>query len=216
MNLIWIQLIKNFLSIKNVRLAKEGEFTKRAFLNNKMDLLEAEGVIDLINAETETQKKLAMQQMEGNLSKIFNNWSKRLFKMLAYYEAQIDFLEEEVPKNISDKNNVAHIHWDKSNIFVFYQMEKHDEGTREFLKILSKILLRNRTRMNWLDFIKNTSKHDKFHHFWWHFIRNKNNKSAPKWHTLSLNWNAWVLEVNARKKLQTFTKISFIWMIFYA
>jgi len=102
-NAVLEHLIKNFSSIKNLRLAKEGEFTKRAFLNNKMDLLEAEGVIDLINAETETQKKLAMQQMEGNLSKIFNNWSKRLFKMLAYYEAQIDFLEEEVPKNISNK-----------------------------------------------------------------------------------------------------------------
>ena len=66
-NAVLEHLIKNFLSIKNLRLAKEGEFTKRAFLNNKMDLLEAEGVIDLINAETETQKKLAMQQMEGNL-----------------------------------------------------------------------------------------------------------------------------------------------------
>ena len=102
-NAVIEHLIKNLQSIKNVRLAKEGEFTKRAFINNKMDLLEAEGVIDLINAETQSQKRIAMQQIEGNLSNIFNNWNSRLIKILAYCESQIDFPEEEVPKSILNK-----------------------------------------------------------------------------------------------------------------
>ena len=96
-------LIENLLLIKNVREAEPGEFTKRAFENNKIDFLEAEAVIDLINAETKSQKTLAIQQMNGKLSKIFDKWNNQLTKSLAHYEGQIDFEEEEVPGNVSKK-----------------------------------------------------------------------------------------------------------------
>ena len=99
-------LFENLLSIKNVREAQPGEFTRRAFKNNKMDFLEAEGVIDLINAETKFQKNIAMQQVNGSLSVIFKKWNKKLLKLLAHYEGQIDFPEDEVPQNTG--NRVIH------------------------------------------------------------------------------------------------------------
>ena len=73
--------------------------------------------------------------------KLIEIWGEDFYsdnlKILKWLEKEFGAADDK-PKNISDKNNVAHIHWDKSNIFVFYQMEKHDEGTREFFKILSK------------------------------------------------------------------------------
>ena len=96
-------LIENLLLIENVREAEPGEFTKRAFKNNKMDFLEAEGVMDLINAETKSQKSLALHQVDGTLSSVFKKWNNKLLKLLAHYEGQIDFPEEEVPKNTDKK-----------------------------------------------------------------------------------------------------------------
>ena len=96
-------LIENLLLIKNVREANPGEFTKRAFRNNKIDFLEAEGIMDLINAETKFQKSLAIHQVNGSLSTIFKKWNKKILKLLAHYESQIDFPEDEVPKNTQDK-----------------------------------------------------------------------------------------------------------------
>ena len=99
-NSVLDHLIENLLLIDGVREAKPGEFTKRAFTNNKMDFLEAEGVMDLINAETKFQKNLALQQVNGNLSTVIKVWNGRLLKLLAHYEGQIDFPEDEVPENI--------------------------------------------------------------------------------------------------------------------
>ena len=102
-NLVLEHLINNLLLIKNVREAKPGEFTKRAFKNNKMDFLEAEGVMDLIAAETKSQKSLAIQQVNGSLSGIFKKWNNKILKLLAHYEGQIDFDSDEVPNNTGQK-----------------------------------------------------------------------------------------------------------------
>ena len=102
-NSVLEHLVENLLLIKKVREAEPGEFTKRAFRNNKMDFLEAEGVIDLINAETKFQKTIAIQQVNGSLSTIFNKWNNKLLRLLAHYEGQIDFPEDEVPKNTDKK-----------------------------------------------------------------------------------------------------------------
>ena len=102
-NTVLEHLIENLLLIKNVREAKPGEFTKRAFNNNKMDFLEAEGIKDLISAETKFQKSLAIQQINGSLSIVIKKWSKKLLKLLAHYEGQIDFPEDEVPRKIADR-----------------------------------------------------------------------------------------------------------------
>jgi len=102
-NSVLEHLVENLLLIRNVREADPGEFTKRAFKNNKMDFLEAEGVFDLINAETKFQKSLAIQQVNGSLSIIFKKWNNKILKLLAHYEGQIDFPEDEIPINTDNK-----------------------------------------------------------------------------------------------------------------
>lgn len=80
-------------AISNLRLAKPGEFTKRAFFNGKLDLTEVEGLADLIHAETEAQRRQAVLQAQGFLSKIYNGWRDVLVKCVAHVEAYIDFDE---------------------------------------------------------------------------------------------------------------------------
>ena len=84
------------------RSAQAGEFTRRAVENGKFDLTEAEGIGDLIEAETEAQRRQALQQMSGGLGTRCAEWRKRLIKILAYVEADIDFVDEEdVPEGLS-------------------------------------------------------------------------------------------------------------------
>jgi len=87
--------------IKNCRLAEPGEFTKRAFQNGRINLLKAESIADLISSETEIQRKQALKIMSGKSSDKFNNWRKKLLKILSHVEAKIDFPEDDLPKNIS-------------------------------------------------------------------------------------------------------------------
>lgn len=84
----------------NFRLAEPGEFSKRAFYNQKMDLTEAEGLADLIDAETSEQQKFAIRQMEGSLKNLYESWRETLLGILAHIEAYIDFPEEDIPDNI--------------------------------------------------------------------------------------------------------------------
>jgi len=86
--------------IKNCRLAEPGEFTKLAFQNGKINLLKAEGIADLVSAETEMQRKQAVEIMNGKSSDKFTLWREKLLKILSHIEAKIDFPEEVLPKNI--------------------------------------------------------------------------------------------------------------------
>ncbi|MCC6597175.1 MAG: tRNA uridine-5-carboxymethylaminomethyl(34) synthesis GTPase MnmE [Alphaproteobacteria bacterium] len=79
------------------RLAAPGEFTRRAFENERMDLTAAEAVADLIDAETETQRLQALAQMGGALSRLYNGWSAQLSRALAHLEADIEFPDEDLP-----------------------------------------------------------------------------------------------------------------------
>jgi tRNA modification GTPase len=88
------------LSCSEVRMAEAGEFAKRAFLNGKMDLTSAEGLADLIDAETILQHKQASRQMNGELNKLYSSWRERLLKILALLEAYIDFPDEDIPTSI--------------------------------------------------------------------------------------------------------------------
>jgi len=89
--------------IKNCRLAEPGEFTKLAFQNGKINLLKAEGIADLVSAETEMQRKQAVEIMNGKSSDKFTLWREKLLKILSHIEAKIDFPEEVLPKDILDK-----------------------------------------------------------------------------------------------------------------
>ncbi|XP_076166639.1 5-taurinomethyluridine-[tRNA] synthase subunit GTPB3, mitochondrial isoform X2 [Ptiloglossa arizonensis] len=86
--------ILNALSKLHFQPASAGEFTKRAFLNGKLDLTEAEGIGDLIEAETEKQRKQASYQTSGSLRKLYDSWRITLLNCLASLEAYIDFSEE--------------------------------------------------------------------------------------------------------------------------
>lgn len=83
-----------------LRPAGPGEFTRRAFLNGRMDLLEAEGVADLVAAETAAQRRQALQQMEGGLGRLYRGWAERLRRVLAEQEALIDFPDEALPATL--------------------------------------------------------------------------------------------------------------------
>ena len=89
--------------IKNCRLAEPGEFTKLAFQNGKINLLKAEGIADLVSAETEIQRKQAVEIMSGKSSDKFTSWRANLLKILAHVEAKIDFPDEDLPKGILDE-----------------------------------------------------------------------------------------------------------------
>ncbi len=89
-------------SFSELRLAEPGEFSKRAFYNQKMDLTEAEGLADLIDAETKEQQKYALRQMEGNLKNLYSSWRENLVKVLSVLEAYIDFPDEDIPQNLYD------------------------------------------------------------------------------------------------------------------
>ena len=82
-------------SMPGFRLAEAGEFSKRAFLNGKMDLTSAEGLADLIAAETETQRKLALLLAEGGLSSLYQDWRNSLIRIRAMLEASIEFSDED-------------------------------------------------------------------------------------------------------------------------
>lgn len=100
-------LLKTLTGINQLRLAEPGEFSKRAFINNKMDLTAIEAMGDLINAQTELQHNQALSQMDGSLNKLYLSWRKSLIELVAYLEADIDFAEEDIPddvlKNINKK-----------------------------------------------------------------------------------------------------------------
>ncbi len=85
--------------IDDFRLAEPGEFSRRAFYNGKMDLTEADGLADLIDAETSLQRKVALEQMGGTLLSLYDEWRNRLVSLLSYVEAYIDFPDEDIPAN---------------------------------------------------------------------------------------------------------------------
>ena len=82
-----------------LRLAEPGEFTRRAFLAGKMDLTAVEGLADLIDAETEAQRRQALRQMGGALAALYEGWRGRLLRVLAHAEAVIDFPDEDLPED---------------------------------------------------------------------------------------------------------------------
>ena len=77
------------------RLAEPGEFTKRAFLNGRIDLIEAEGVMDLINAKTEKSRKLAINQLSGKVSKLITDLRSKIVALISNIEVNIDYPEYE-------------------------------------------------------------------------------------------------------------------------
>jgi tRNA modification GTPase len=90
--------------MEGLRLAEPGEFSRRAFENGKMDLVEVEGLSDLIAAETEMQRRLAVEQSLGGHSALYSGWADRLTRSRALIEAELDFADEDdVPGSVSER-----------------------------------------------------------------------------------------------------------------
>ena len=130
-------VISYFLSVlseqKNCRLADPGEFTKLAFQNNKIDLIKAESIGDLIHSETELQRQQAIKLVQGGASDYYNNLRKKLIKSLAFIEAKIDFAEDDLPKSVLDevRKSIKEVHADIKKILEDHKVgEKIREGFR--------------------------------------------------------------------------------------
>ena len=99
-------LVRSVLTLvleQGARLAQPGEFTKRAFLNGRLDLSQAEAVLDLIQAKSEQGLHLAWEQLSGHLSETYNVLRERLLHLTAYVEAFIDFPEEDIPERAKNE-----------------------------------------------------------------------------------------------------------------
>lgn len=92
-----LQEISDALAALGLRAADPGEFSRRAFANGKMDLLQAEAIADLVDAETATQKRQALLQMAGGVGRRFESWRDSLADALALIEAENDFPDEDLP-----------------------------------------------------------------------------------------------------------------------
>ena len=92
-----LQRILRLVLAQGARMANPGEFTLRAFLNGRLDLAQAEAVMDLIDAQTEAGQRLAMQQLRGHISTQLQEARQSILAVVAHIEASIDFPEEEVP-----------------------------------------------------------------------------------------------------------------------
>jgi len=97
-------LLDELSGFEALRHAEAGEFSRRAFDNGKLDLVEIEGLADLISAETEMQRRLALEQSSGKLSELYTGWADRLTRIRALIEAELDFPDEDdVPGAVSDR-----------------------------------------------------------------------------------------------------------------
>ncbi len=92
---------------KGLRPAEPGEFTRRAVENGKLDLTRAEALADLIDAETEAQRRQALRQYEGALYELYEAWRTRLIAAAAWAETAIDFSDEEIPEDVFGKARTA-------------------------------------------------------------------------------------------------------------
>jgi len=95
-----IEKIFEFLSANNMRMATPGEFSRRAFYNNKMDLADIDGLAALLDAQTDVQRKSALSSMMGRDSKIYDAWRSQMIEIAAYSAAILDYDADDLPKNI--------------------------------------------------------------------------------------------------------------------
>ncbi|AQX27315.1 tRNA uridine-5-carboxymethylaminomethyl(34) synthesis GTPase MnmE [Bartonella sp. Raccoon60] len=98
------RFLDELTTFEECRLAEAGEFSRRAFIEGKLDLIQAESLADLIQAETESQRRLAVMGTSGTLTKLYRDWRHILITARALIEAELDFSDEnDIPNSVSDK-----------------------------------------------------------------------------------------------------------------
>ena len=98
-----INKIFEFLRANGCRIAQRGEFSKRAFYNNKMDLTDVDGLIALLDAQTDKQRQSALRSLTGHDSIVYNAWRDQMIEISAYAAAILDYADDELPKDIDKK-----------------------------------------------------------------------------------------------------------------
>ena len=96
-------LLDALTEVQGMRPADPGEFSRRAFLNGKLDLTEAEAIADLVDAETRAQQRQALRQLDGALGRLYESWRHDLLRALAHLEADLDFPDEDLPDGVADR-----------------------------------------------------------------------------------------------------------------
>src|SRR5690625_5775493 len=91
--MVAVNRVLEIILSKGARLAEPGEFTKRAFLNGRIDLSQAEAVMDLIRAKTDRAMSIALKQMDGRLSNLIRKLRQQLIEIVANVEVNIDYTE---------------------------------------------------------------------------------------------------------------------------
>ncbi|MBM3247890.1 MAG: tRNA uridine-5-carboxymethylaminomethyl(34) synthesis GTPase MnmE [Candidatus Omnitrophica bacterium] len=117
------------------RLAEPGEFTRRAFINGRIDLTQAEAVLDIINAKTDSALEIGVSQLKGELSKKIEQIRNELVEVLAYLEAGIDFPEEDIDK-LSLKQQAKHLEMAKRNIESLLESSEQGKIMREGIDVV--------------------------------------------------------------------------------
>ena len=97
-----INAVFDYLMTRNMRMATPGEFSRRAFYNNKMDLTDVDGLAALLDAQTDIQRKHALRSMLGADSEIYNTWRAQMVEISAYAAAILDYNSDDLPANIGE------------------------------------------------------------------------------------------------------------------
>ena len=98
-----INKIFDFLREQGCRIANRGEFSRRAFYNNKMDLADIDGLVALLDAQTDKQRSLALKSLTGGDSLVYQNWREQMIEISAYSAAILDYDADDLPKDIDKK-----------------------------------------------------------------------------------------------------------------
>ena len=128
------KMLDELSMIEGFRLAEPGEFTKRAYLEGKINLVQAEGLADLIDSETEKQREQALMHYGNLLSDKYFSWSEEIKTCLALIEASIDFSDEDIPKNLLTEIRKISSKI-KAEITEFLKTEKNADIVKEGLRI---------------------------------------------------------------------------------
>ncbi|PTM96055.1 tRNA uridine-5-carboxymethylaminomethyl(34) synthesis GTPase MnmE [Mycoplana dimorpha] len=117
-------VLQALASLPGLRAAEAGEFSRRAFHNGKLDLVEIEGLADIVAAQTEMQRRLALEHAAGGVSELYENWTRRLTHARAMIEAELDFADEEDVPGAIGQTIRADLH------AVIDEIECHLQGAR--------------------------------------------------------------------------------------